>query len=99
MVELAWDEPKRQIHLGKQGFDFADASELLTAAHLEVTAFANETEPRINAIGLIPGRFAAIIFTLRGHRYRIISVRSARCEERAAYAKTFGTEPNELGQN
>lgn len=101
MIQLEWDESKRQSNLEKHGFDFLDAGQLLAADHIEISAapseYLSETEHRTKAIGIIQGRFAAVIFTMRSDIYRIISVRNARRTERADYAKAFGKRPDELG--
>jgi uncharacterized protein len=83
-----WDENKRQQNLIKHGLDFADAYEVFGATHLVIPS-RQSGEQRFLAIGTIKGRFAAIIYTMREGDCRIISIRSARQNERKQYQALF----------
>ncbi len=83
-MEIDWDEAKRLRNIAKHGFDFLWADEVLLGNHVEIPA-CYENEERFLAVGKIKGRFATVIYTIRDGRYRIISLRSARHEERQRY--------------
>lgn len=89
-MEFEWDEAKRASNLEKHGFDFVAVGELFAGPHVVIPSRHTGAEPRSLAVGKIQGRFATAVFTIRGGRYRIISLRSARDEERATYRKLHG---------
>lgn len=51
---------------------------------------SHESEERFIAIGLYEGRFIAIVYTMRGSKYRIISARAARKNEIKEYENAKG---------
>jgi len=85
-TEYQWDEAKRRINLAKHGVDFAvmNAFEWETA-RIEPDGHADE--PRWIAKGFIGLRLHVVVFTERGERTRIISLRRARPSEEKGYAK------------
>jgi uncharacterized DUF497 family protein len=87
-MDLEWDEAKRQITLKERGLDFAD----LVNFDWDTGLFFDDTrrdyaERRQSALGYMDGRLMAIAFTMRGHRYRIISFRKANDRERKVYER------------
>ena len=88
-MEFEWDENKRLRNLEKHGFDFLRAKELLSGPHVICPSRYTGEEVRQLAIGEIEGRYAAVVFTTREGRYRIISMRSARHEERQKYKDLY----------
>ena len=89
-MRLEWDESKHLRNIEKHGFDFLRAGEVLSEKHILVPSRTHGAEQRHKAIGMIQGRFAAVIFTMRGAYYRIISIRSARRGERRQYQEVHG---------
>ena len=87
---IRWDENKRLSNLVKHKFDFLDAEEVLMGMHVLITARNQGEEQRWLVVGKIHGRFATIIFTMRGSDYRTISIRSARDGERRKYQELYG---------
>lgn len=88
-----WDEDKRRATLLKHNIDFVDMVEILLAPHLRLPA-RSDVEQRQLAIGEMNGSFFAVIFTMRGENYRIITARKARKDEREQYQKLFsGRDP------
>ncbi|MBM2811222.1 MAG: hypothetical protein HW416_1981 [Chloroflexi bacterium] len=77
-----WDENKRRANIDKHGFDFIDVVEVLDGEHVRVPSHDRGGESRWLAVGQIGGRFATVIYTMRGEAYRIISVRRASHAER-----------------
>lgn len=71
--------------MAKHGIDFEQAKRLWDDLdRLELPA-RTEEEPRYIAIGMIVGKIWSAVFTYRGERVRIISVRRARESEARAY--------------
>jgi uncharacterized DUF497 family protein len=79
-MEFEWDEAKRLSNIAKHGFDFIDAEELLTGEHQLADRIVRGEQRRI-AFGKIHGELAAVVFTMRGETYRIISIRRSRHDE------------------
>jgi hypothetical protein len=85
-MEFEWDDAKRLGNIAKHGFDF-----ILAGDHLRAAARPGvDGEPRWLAPGLIRGRTATAIYTLRGDTIRLISLRSARHDERRRHQALFG---------
>ena len=78
-----WDEAKRQAALATRGLDFAamERFDWPTAVIREDTR-RDYGEVRLRAMGLIDGRLHEAVFTPRGGRVRIISLRKANERER-----------------
>ena len=86
--EFEWDEAKRASNIEKHGFDFIDAVARFDNQHLTAPARKMAVE-RWLAVGLIGDEYAAAIYTRRGRAIRLISLRSARREERRRYDEVF----------
>jgi len=89
-MRFEWDERKRLGNIDKHGLDFRDAFILFEAPHVIVPSRQSVPEPRLLAIGAIEGRIVTAVFTLRGANRRIISLRSARDDERRHYLQLLG---------
>jgi uncharacterized DUF497 family protein len=75
----------KSANLEKHGIDFIGAQALwCDADRLEIPARSLD-EPRTQVIGRIGDVVWSAFITMRGDRVRIISVRRARDEEKAAY--------------
>ena len=84
-MTFEFDPAKSAANLEKHGIDFADAQALWgDPDRLEIPARSLD-EPPTQVIGRIGGAVWSAFVTLRGDRIRIISVRRARDEEKAAY--------------
>ena len=82
-----FDSAKSAANLEKHGIDFLDAQALWNDPdRLEVPARSID-EPRVLVIGRIRDEVWSAFITRRGDRIRIMSVRRARDEEKAAYLK------------
>ena len=79
MIEIVWDEPKRQANLVKHGLDFASVPfEFFLTARI-ATAKAG----RYQALGLPAGRPVVVIFKpLGSEAFALISLRPASAVER-----------------
>ena len=81
-----WDEGKRRFNIAKHGVDFTamEAFEWDTAM---VEPDDHEGEYRWTAKGFIGAVLHLVVYTERGNRTRIISLRKARPTERKHYAE------------
>ena len=82
-----WDELKRVTNLAKHSVDFSsmDAFEWESAIQrLDDSC----PEPRFVAVGYIDDRLHVVVFTERGDRIRLVSLRRATASERRRYAET-----------
>jgi uncharacterized protein len=95
-VKFEWDERKRETNLAKHGVDFlaAEGFEWETA-RVVLDARRDYGEARRLAYGLIGGRLHAMVFTSRGERVRVISLRKANRREIEAYEQATATEQSE----
>ena len=86
-MPLERDPAKAAANLKKHGIDFIDAQVLWSDPdRLEISARSRD-EPRTQVIGRIGDVVWSAFITIRDDRVRIISVRRARNEEKAAYLK------------
>ncbi|MBW3630219.1 MAG: BrnT family toxin [Gemmatimonadetes bacterium] len=85
-MEFEWFPAKNEANIAKHGIDFNDAIRIF-ADSIVVVGPDRDGEVRWGAIGVVNGREIAVFYTVRGERYRIISARRARANEREAYRK------------
>ena len=82
-----WDEPKRQATLLLRGLDFAMVNQFdLDTAVIDPDDRRYYGELRFKATGMIGGRLFIVIFTPRGERFRLISLRKANTREKREWA-------------
>ena len=90
-MKFAWHEEKRIRNIEKHGYDFIRAPELFAGDHARKRAnYGKDGEERWMAVGLIQGRYATAIYTMRDGAIRMISLRSARHGERQEHQNLFG---------
>ena len=84
-MEFEFEASKSKKNLDKHGIDFVDAQSLWEDEdRLEVPA-RTEDAPRSVLIAMLRQKLWSAFFTYRSGRLRLISVRSARQEERRLY--------------
>lgn len=84
-MDFEFDPAKSGANLKKHGIDFVGVQALWSDPdRLEIPARSMD-EPRTQVIGRIGDVVWSAFITQRGGRIRIISVRRARDEEKAAY--------------
>lgn len=84
-MEFEFDAEKSEVNRTKHGIDFVEAQALWQDPdRLQVPA-RTQGEPRNMLIGKLGTRHWSAIFTSRGERTRIISVRRSRTEEVEVY--------------
>ncbi len=84
-MDFEFDKRKSQVNKKKHGIDFIEAMVLWEDPdRIEIPAKTTE-EPRFILIGKISDKHWSSIFTYRGEKIRIISVRRSRREEVEIY--------------
>ena len=85
-IEYEWDEAKNEANIaaGRLGFDAVDGFEWETAV---VESSDRHSETRWAATGYIGNRLYRVVYTRRGDRRRIISLRKASSREMRDYAQ------------
>ena len=72
-----WDENKRALNAQKHGIDFVDVVKIFSVPGLTART-DRDGESRLIRVGQLHQKFIAVIHTIRGDAYRIISARRAR---------------------
>jgi len=90
-IEFSWDEAKRQAVSAVRGIDFLDlAKALLDGRPLLTMPRRRGEEDRFVSVGLVGGRFYALVWTQRETAIRLITARRARDEEERQYRDLHG---------
>jgi len=84
-MEFEYDTSKSMSNLVKHGISFNDAKLLWRDPKVLVIKASQVVEPRWIAIARIDREYWSAIFTHRGEKIRIISVRRSRMKEIALY--------------
>jgi uncharacterized DUF497 family protein len=84
-VDFEWDEDKRESTIAKHGIDFQDAVTIFAGPVLSVELGPGHGEPRVMHVGMLDGREIVVITTPRDGRFRVVTARRARINERKAY--------------
>ena len=85
-MELEWDEPKRQATITLRGLDFADANKVFSGQVLTVEDDRQDYgETRYQTIGRLTRKVIMVVWTPRGDKRRIISMRKCDVRERTRY--------------
>jgi len=85
-MEIEYDPQKNQANIAKHGVDFAAAEDFdWDTATITNDERLDYKEIRYIAQGYIDSRLHILVFTLRGVRVRIISLRKSNARERKAY--------------
>lgn len=84
-MRFEYDLAKSLSNKAKHGVDFEEAQELWSDPDRILAPTFVTAEPRFLAIGKIGGKVWTAVFTWRGDRVRIISVRRARMSEVGRY--------------
>lgn len=85
MKYFEWDEKKREFNLEKHGIDFIDIFELFDDPDRIEFESIRSGEKRFQTIGITHGVVLFLVYTSRGKKKRIISVRRASKNERKKY--------------
>jgi uncharacterized DUF497 family protein len=86
-MKFEWDETKNKANLAKHGIDFDHA--ILVFFDTNRIEWVDERkdyrELRYVTIGLIKENLYCIVYTIREKKYRLISARGARKDEKQDY--------------
>lgn len=88
MKYFEWDENKRRYNLEKHGMDFIDVIEIFKDPNRIEFKNIRKEETRFQTIGMVHDIVLFLVYTLKGRKKRIISVRRASKNERKAYYET-----------
>lgn len=87
-MEFEWDESKNHTNIRKHGIDFCDTWQIFEHPLLQKLDVRKDYgERRWIGMGLIDDAVVIIVYTLRGQKIRVISVRRANHHERKIYQK------------
>ena len=84
-MEFEFDPVKSMSNLEKHGIDFEDARKLWSDPKVLIVKAKEISEPRWIAVARLEQKHWSAIFTFRGERIRIISVRRSKMKEIALY--------------
>ena len=79
--EFEFDENKSDSNKEKHGIDFVEAQELWNDENGAIFDAKSEDEKRYALVSELDDKVWVTIFTMRGEKVRLISVRRARKEE------------------
>ena len=80
-----FDPAKSAANKRKRGIDFVEAQAMWDDPHLLIIPARTEIEPRFVAVGRLGDKHWSAVFTSRGDKVRLISVRRSREQEVDAY--------------
>lgn len=84
MIEIEFDPAKREKTLEERGLDFEQAVEVFEGTVFEIEDIrVDYGEKRILSFGLLDESLVVVVWTQRGEKRRIISMRKANERERA----------------
>ncbi len=87
-MEFEWDEKKAAQNLEKHGVSFEEVVRFdFRNAHTAKDSRNEYGELRFQTLGAIEGRIHLLVYTRRGSRYRVISLRKANSRERRIYER------------
>ena len=85
-MEIEFDPAKDAVNRRKHGLSLASAERMDFAAALYARDVRYDYgEDRIQALGLLDGRLHMLVFTMRGNKVRMISLRKANIREVSRY--------------
>ena len=92
-MEFEWDEVKGRANYAKHGLDFRDAAKVFQGITLTAEDIRQDYgETRFISLGLLDDLIVVPVYTERGEKTRLISMRKANQKERKAYEEkiSFG---------
>jgi uncharacterized DUF497 family protein len=92
-MEFEWDEVKRRANYNKHALDFRDAERVFQGITLSAEDNRQDYgETRFISLGRLDDLVVVVVFTERGEKIRLISMRKANQKERKAYEEkiSFG---------
>ncbi len=89
-MDFEWDEKKRATNLREHGLDLMDATRLFDGRPIYSYPSPRHGEERFVTVGLLVGKFFAVVWTERTKAIRLISFRRARDPEERKHIALFG---------
>ena len=90
-MELEYDTAKRHVTLERRGLDFARCGEVFNDPHIDMQDNrVDYGEVRMISFGFLDRREVVIVWTQRGEKRRIISMRKANERECRAFYQQMG---------
>lgn len=90
-MDIEFDQDKRDITLRERGLDFSDAAEVFAGVSVTIPDIRRDYGEQRNAtVGMLGERVVVLVWTPRGNKRRIISMRYANERERKKYAGRLG---------
>jgi uncharacterized protein len=90
-MEIEFDPAKRDIVLEARGLDLANVPKIFAGPNLTFQDIRMDYgEIRWITIGLLKGRMVVLVWTSRGEKCRVISLRKANDREVKAYSGRLG---------
>lgn len=89
-MDFEWDERKRAVNLREHALDLMDAAPLFDGQPVYTYPSPRRGEDRFVTVGILAGRFFAVVWTRRVEVIRLISFRRARDAEERKYRALFG---------
>lgn len=87
-MHFEWDDGKNDRNVAKHGLNFMLAHDFVWHdAVIFDRSHSMDGEQRFVAVGLLNGKYHTIVFTRRGAKTRIISLRCANKQEESVYEK------------
>ena len=82
-MEFEWHDGKSEACFQNRGFDFSYATRVFSDRNRIIVQDRRRDygEDRHQVLGMIEGRVYSVVYTMRGTRFRIISVRKANVRE------------------
>ena len=87
-MEFEYDPNKSQLNKAKHGIDFEEAKGLWEAEKSVEYAAKSKTQTRMIRIAALKQKLWVCVFTLRGQKIRIISVRHLHPGEKKLYEQS-----------
>ena len=89
-IRFEYDHKKSAANFEKHGITFEEGASVFDDPQaIEIRAKKVDQEDRFAVMGVYGGKVWTVIFTVRGPRKRIISIRRARREEVEFYEKNI----------
>ena len=91
-MKISYDPHKRARTLAERGLDFEDAARVFAGRTLDyVDDREDYGEVRWISVGLLRGRMAVLVWTVRGNSRHIISMRKANEREKEKHGRQLGS--------
>lgn len=85
-MEIEYDNNKREKTLNQRGLDFNHSEQVFNGPHIDIPdTRVNYDEERVITFGFIDNSEVVIVWTQRGDKRRIISMRKANEHEKKAF--------------